>query len=57
MKSGSMDGVRCFSGYVLPADGRLGGAVVFSVLVNNMNSRGRTATDAVDSIVAAIASD
>ena len=45
------------SGYVLPADGRLEGAVVFSVLVNNMNSSGRTASDAVDSIVAAIASD
>ena len=57
MKSGSMDGIRCFSGYVLPADGRLEGAVVFSVLVNNMNSSGRTASDAVDSIVAAIASD
>ncbi len=36
MKSGSMGGVRCFSGYVLPTDdGNDEDTVIFSVLVNN----------------------
>lgn len=36
MKSGSMNGVRCFSGYIMPSDG--GGEediIVFSILTNN----------------------
>ncbi len=34
MKSGSMDGVRCYSGYILPA-GTADDTIIFSILVNN----------------------
>ena len=35
LKSGSMTGVKCFSGYVIPADGDISGAAVFSIMINN----------------------
>lgn len=34
MKSGSMGGVRCFSGYILPVSGTKEDCVIFSILVN-----------------------
>ena len=35
MKSGSMNGVRCFSGYILPSDGDTRKTIAFSIMVNN----------------------
>jgi len=35
MKSGSMNGVRCFSGYILSPDGKDEGMIVFSIMTNN----------------------
>lgn len=35
MKSGSMGGVRCYSGYIFPEDGNPDGIIIFSALVNN----------------------
>ena len=35
MKSGSMNGVRCFSGYILPSDGKPENTIVFSIMTNN----------------------
>lgn len=35
MKSGSMNGVRCYSGYILPSDGSEENIIVFSFLTNN----------------------
>lgn len=35
MKSGSMNGVRCFSGYITPTSGKVGDTIVFSVMTNN----------------------
>ena len=37
-KSGSMDGVRCYSGYVVPQDGLKEDIIVFSIMVNNFDS-------------------
>ena len=34
-KSGSMNGVRCYSGYILPGDGNKDNTIVFSIMVNN----------------------
>ena len=34
MKSGSMGGVRCFSGYIMPVSGTRDETVIFSILVN-----------------------
>ncbi len=35
VKSGSMNGVRCYSGYIIPQEGCKDETVVFSILVNN----------------------
>lgn len=35
MKSGSMNGVLCYSGYILPAGGK-GDTIVFSIMTNNI---------------------
>lgn len=35
MKSGSMGGVRCFSGYIIPSSGDSSQTIIFSVLTNN----------------------
>jgi D-alanyl-D-alanine carboxypeptidase/D-alanyl-D-alanine-endopeptidase (penicillin-binding protein 4) len=37
VKSGSMNGVRCYSGYILPSDPS-GQTIVFSILTNNCTS-------------------
>lgn len=53
MKSGSMDGVRCFSGYVLPTE-ETGTTVVFSILVNNCTAPTSKIGACVDRIVASL---
>lgn len=55
MKSGSMNGVRCFSGYVMPSDGEDGDIIVFSVLTNNIIAHSHDVFESIDSIIAAIA--
>ena len=35
VKSGSMNGVRCYSGYVIPTEGCKDDCIIFSILVNN----------------------
>lgn len=35
MKSGSMDGVLCYSGYIMPASDRKEDVIVFSIMTNN----------------------
>ena len=35
VKSGSMNGVRCYSGYIIPTDGCKDDCIIFSILVNN----------------------
>lgn len=39
MKSGSMNGVRCYSGYILPENGSECDITVFSIMVNNFVSK------------------
>ncbi|MDE6871900.1 MAG: D-alanyl-D-alanine carboxypeptidase/D-alanyl-D-alanine-endopeptidase [Bacteroidales bacterium] len=38
MKSGSMGGVRCFTGYIIPSSGCKEDAIVFSVMINNFTA-------------------
>lgn len=54
MKSGSLNGVRCFSGYILPSssDGEI---IMFSILTNNMNGNGKTVLAAIDQMIEALA--
>lgn len=36
MKTGSMGGVRCYSGYILPSSGKKEDTIIFSLLTNNI---------------------
>ena len=56
MKSGSMNGVRCFCGYVTPADGRTENTIVFSVMINNATASSAALNPVIDQLLTAIAS-
>lgn len=56
MKSGSLNGVSCFSGYILPSDeGKE--IIVFSILTNNMQGNGKTVRVAIDQMIEALAKE
>ena len=55
MKSGTMTGVRCFSGYVLPQDGDISHLIVFSLMTNNVSAPSAIAFSCIGRIIAAIA--
>lgn len=57
MKSGSMNGVRCFSGYILPADGRKENTIVFSILTNNAVAQGSQVYQTIDAMVESLAKE
>ena len=46
-KSGSMDGVRCWSGFIVPGDGGEAGTLVFSIMVNNYSGSSREVLSAI----------
>ena len=56
MKSGSMNGVRCFCGYVTPADGRNENTIVFSLMINNATATSAALNPVIDQLLTAIAS-
>ncbi len=51
IKSGSMDGVRCYCGYILPADGKTENTVVFSVMTNNMTAKSQSIIPQIDKLL------
>ncbi|MGM9735812.1 MAG: D-alanyl-D-alanine carboxypeptidase/D-alanyl-D-alanine-endopeptidase [Candidatus Cryptobacteroides sp.] len=53
MKSGSMNGVRCYSGYILPTDG--GEMLIFSIMVNNCTSPNWKVNPMLDRFIAGLA--
>lgn len=55
LKSGSMNGVLCYSGYVVPEGCCIGDALVFSVMVNNCTAPSWKLRPLLDSIIAVIA--
>ena len=57
MKSGSMNGVRCFSGYILSTDGDPRHTIVFSLLVNNCTAASYLLVPALDGIIEALAAE
>lgn len=57
MKSGSMNGVLCYSGYILPSDGDESKTIVFSLLTNNFTSSSWMVSPAIDGIIGAIAAE
>ena len=57
MKSGSMNGVRCFSGYILPSDGDTRKTIAFSVMVNNHVGRQAALAPVLDQLILELANE
>ena len=54
MKTGSMDGIRCLSGYILPAAGKKENTTIFSIMVNNSTATSRDLISELDRIVSGL---
>ncbi len=57
MKSGSMNGILCYSGYILSSDGDPARTIVFSLLTNNSVGSSWVITPPVDRIIEALAAE
>lgn len=55
VKSGSMEGVRCYSGYIIPSEGCKDETIVFSIMVNNCTAPSRKVRQLLDKIIATLA--
>lgn len=56
-KSGSMDGVRCYSGYIVPSEGTKEDTIIFSVMLNNCTAPNWKANLTMDSIIESLAKE
>ena len=57
MKSGSMNGVRSYSGYILAADGDPAHTIVFSLLINNCTASTYALNPVVEGMIEALAAE
>lgn len=57
MKSGSMNGVRCYSGYILSSDADESKTIFFSLLTNNVTESSWAVNPSIDRIIEAIAAE
>ncbi len=57
MKSGSMGGIRCFSGYILPTGGNSSGTIAFSVMVNNYVGNQAVLASKLDELILTLAAE
>jgi len=57
MKSGSMNGVLCFSGYILPEDGDRSRTIFFSLLTNNVTAPSYYVGSILDEIIVSLAQE
>ncbi len=55
VKSGSMNGVRCYSGYIIPTEGCKDETIIFSVMVNNCTAPTWKLRQIMDKIMATFA--
>ncbi len=55
VKSGSMNGVRCYSGYIIPTEGCKDDTIIFSIMTNNCTSPAWKVRQLMDKIMAALA--
>ena len=51
MKSGSLGGVRCFSGYIIPEEGGVEDTIIFSLLINNFNTKIYNIQPSIDRVI------
>lgn len=57
MKSGSLTGVRCFSGYILPSDGNTQNTIAFSIMVNNHVGKPAELSTVLDNLILELANE
>ena len=57
MKSGSMNGVRCYSGYILSRDGNPQHTIVFSLMINNCTASSWLVNPSIYGIIEALAEE
>ena len=57
MKSGSMNGVLCYSGYLEPRKGSRDETIVFSLMTNNVIAPTRDLTPIIDMILSSLAGE
>ena len=57
LKSGSMNGVRCFSGYIEPGSGSKSDTIIFSIMTNNSLAPASRIDPVIDRIIALLAAD
>ena len=57
LKSGSMGGVRCFSGYIEPSEGSKSDVIIFSIMANNFTTSSGKVDPVVDRIISLLAAD
>ena len=55
VKSGSMNGVRCYSGYIIPASGQRKDMIIFSLMINNCTEPSWKVRNLMDSIMVELA--
>lgn len=55
VKSGSMNGVRCYSGYIIPSEGCKEDTIIFSILTNNCTSSTSKVRQLLDQIMGTLA--
>lgn len=55
VKSGSMNGVRCYSGYIIPTEGAKNETLIFSIMVNNCTAPNWKVRPLLDKIMAQLA--
>lgn len=55
MKSGSMNGILCYSGYIFPLSGEESDTIVFSILTNNTSTKLSRVAPSIDAIIEALA--
>jgi D-alanyl-D-alanine carboxypeptidase/D-alanyl-D-alanine-endopeptidase (penicillin-binding protein 4) len=57
VKSGSMNGVRCYSGYIIPTEGSREDVIIFSLMVNNCTSPTNEIRSLLDKVMAELAKE
>lgn len=55
VKSGSMNGIRCYSGYIIPREGCREDVIIFSLMINNCTSPTWEVRNLMDKMMAALA--
>ena len=57
MKSGSMNGVNCLSGYIVSGDGDPSKTIAFSILSNNSVDPARVVYSQIDALLETLANE